>query len=312
VSAGVSKRWTDDAGVLHEGACLASVGGFDVVECLACGFAHALPLPSVESLTTVYSHEYYSTEKPLYIERYLEDRHWWDSVYDARLSKLEKFLEPSRRRLLDVGSGPGLFLARAEQRGWRVRGIEPSSAAAAFSRDSLGLDVSQEFLDARTAGGLGKFDALNLALVLEHLPDPRRMLRLCFDLLEPAGVICVIAPNDFNPFQQAVHEQLGQPTWWVVPPHHLNFFNRHSLQRLLDSEGFEVLHSEATFPIDLFLLMGDNYVGDDALGRQCHQRRKAFELNLIGAGRMDLLDRLYAAFSALDLGRELVFFARKR
>jgi SAM-dependent methyltransferase len=231
-------------------------------------------------------------------------------VYDARYETLEKLLgKPGR--ILDVGSGPGLFLARGRERGWQVSGVEPSREAAAYSRDSLGLEILEAFLDDSTAPGLGKFDALNLSLVLEHLPDPAGMLRLVHDMLVPGGMLCLVVPNDFNPFQRVASGQLGIAPWWVAPPHHLNYFQRSSLQRLLSKSGFEVLHHENTFPIDLFLLMGDNYVGDDALGRDCHRRRMTFEINLRRSGRQDLLEQLYVRLAELDLGRELVFFARK-
>jgi SAM-dependent methyltransferase len=305
------KTWTDAAGSVHAGPALATVGDFDVVDCRHCGFTHVLPVPTPEMLATAYAHEYYSKEKPLYIERYLEDREWWHSVYDARYARLEQLLGAGRRRILDVGSGPGLFLARGRERGWQVKGVEPSADAAAFSRDSLGLDISEAFLDEASAPALGRFDALNLSLVLEHLPDPRGMLRIAHGLLEPGGVLCLVAPNDFNPFQQVAHAQAGLPQWWIAPPHHLNYFDRQSLQRLLQACGFQVEHDEVTFPIDLFLLMGDNYIGNDALGRECHRRRMAFELNLVRSGRAELLQQLYASLAELGIGRELVFFARK-
>jgi SAM-dependent methyltransferase len=311
VSDPAEKAWTDEAGVEHSGPLLASVGEFDVVDCRQCGFRHVLPIPTTEMLTSAYAHEYYSKEKPLYIERYLEDREWWDSVYDARYATLEALLGPGRRRILDIGSGPGLFLARGRERGWRAKGVEPSVHAAAYSRDTLGLDVSEVFLDSASAAALGRFDAISLSLVLEHLPDPRAMLRIVHGLLEPGGVLCLVAPNDFNPIQAIAHGNLGLPAWWIAPPHHLNFFDRPSLQMLLQAVGFEVVHDEVTFPIDLFLLMGDSYIGNDALGRECHRRRMAFELNLVKAGRADLLQQLYARLATLGIGRELVFFARK-
>ena len=55
-----------------------------------------------------------------------------------------------RRRLLDIGSGPGFFLKTAKERGWRVLGIEPSRQAATHARD-LGIEVVEGFFDADTA-----------------------------------------------------------------------------------------------------------------------------------------------------------------
>jgi hypothetical protein len=96
----------------------------------------------------------------------------------------------------------------------------------------------------------------------------------------------------------------------VAPPHHINYFDFDSLTRLLTASGFEVVVREATFPIDIFLLMGDDYVGNDELGRQSHARRKAFELTLAAAGLGGLRRALYRELAKLDLGREVLIVAR--
>jgi len=59
--------------------------------------------------------------------------------------------------------------------------------------------------------------------------------------------------------------------WWVAPPHHVNYFDAQSIQRVLKPR-FDIVSVDTSFPIDLFLLMGDNYVGpeNDAMGRACH------------------------------------------
>jgi hypothetical protein len=97
----------------------------------------------------------------------------------------------------------------------------------------------------------------------------------------------------------------------VGPPHHLNYFDFSSLSRLVESVGFEVVLTEATFPIDMFLLMGDNYVDNELLGRQCHQKRKTLEQNLAKAGMTDLKRRWYQALASLGLGREVQIFAQR-
>jgi SAM-dependent methyltransferase len=303
--------WQDLQGSVHTGPLAGSRGEFDVIECSLCRFKHAIPLPAPEQLRETYSHEYYSSEKPLYIERYLEDKDWWNAVYAARYDMLERHLDASRRKILDVGSGPGLFLLKGKERGWQGRGVEPSRQAAAYSRDSLALDVSEFFLDEQSATTLGSFDAINLSLVLEHLPDPAGMLKIANRLLAAGGLICVVAPNDFNPFQNVLRDHVGLDPWWIAPPHHLNYFNFGSLSSLLERSGFVEVHRESTFPIDMFLLMGKNYVGNDPMGRECHLQRKTFELNLFESGNGDLLRNFYSKLAELGLGRELVIIAKK-
>ena len=294
----------------HEGEVLDSVDGFDVIECEMCGFKHIVPIPTPEELDGVYRQEYYSTEKPLYLEYARKDAEWWDSVYADRYDTFEKMLPPERRRLLEVGSGPGSFLQHGNGRGWETLGIEPSRQAVEYSR-SLGLEVIEDFLAPGMVSELGTFDAIHASEVLEHVPDPHGMVGLLCDLLAPGGILCLCVPNDYSPFQATLRDVCGYSPWWIAPPHHINYFDGPSLERLLRAAELDVVLREATFPIDIFLLMGENYVGDDELGRKCHARRMAFEHNLEAGGGNDLKRQLYRSLAQLGIGREVVSYGQK-
>ena len=188
--------------------------------------------------------------------------------------------------------------------------MEPSSQAAEHSRQS-GLEIVEDFLDKKTAKEIGKFDVVHMSEVLEHIPDPAEMMRLAHDLLNPGGLLCIVVPNDYSPFQLALRSGCGYRPWWLAPPHHINYFDFQSLERLFERSNFQVLVREATFPIDMFLLMGDNYVGDDSMGRLCHGKRKTFELNLARSGLKNLRRDLFRKLAETGIGREVLMIGRK-
>jgi SAM-dependent methyltransferase len=287
------------------------VGEYRVIACEPCGFTHITPIPTAFELEEVYRTELYGTEKPDYLERHRADLEWWNLVYRERYETFEEHLGAGRRRILDVGSGPGFFLLHGKERGWDTLGIEPSVQASAHARE-LGLSIVEGFLDDESAPELGRFDVLHMNNVLEHVPDPRRMLELSHDRLAPDGLVCIAVPNDYSPFQHVLREVCEYEPWWVVPPHHINYFDAPSLARLLERTGFEVVRQEGSFPIDLFLLMGDDYVGNGELGRACHEKRMAFETRLDEAGQGPLKRELYAKLAELGLGRQVLTFARRR
>ncbi len=64
--------------------------------------------------------------------------------------------------------------------------------------------------------------------------------------------------------------------------------------------------------MELFLLMGQRYVGDDALGRQCHGMRKNLDLNLSTEPLREIKRRLYQTFAEVGVGREAGVIARRR
>jgi SAM-dependent methyltransferase len=294
----------------HRGEVSNQVKGYDIIECENCGFKHIVPIPDADELDKVYREDYYSQEKPLYLERCREDLEWWNLVYDERYATFESFMPENQRRILDVGSGPGFFILRGKERGWDTLGIEPSIKAAEHSR-GLGLNIVEDFLDAKTASALGKFDVVHMSEVLEHIPNPKGMLQLAYDLLNPEGLVCVVVPNDYNPIQKILTSSCGYSPWWVAPPHHINYFGFTSLKRLLKEVGFNLVYQEATFPIDLFLLMGDNYIGNDELGRKCHAKRKQLELNIDRAEYSDRKRDIYRQLADWGIGREVFMIGRR-
>ncbi len=297
-----SSEFTD-----HHGPTVDQLGGFDVIDCGACGFRHVVPLPTPAELEAIYSEEYYSDEKPTYLAHAAEDAEWAALGYADRLTRLEQVLG-TRGRLLDVGSGPGFFLKAASDKGWRVTGIEPSRQAAEFATN-MGLEITNNFFSDETASTLGKFDAVVMTNMLEHVPDPIGLVMLARKVLKPFGAICLTAPNDYNGFQKALRDNAGVSPWWLAPPHHLNYFDFSSLERLVTRCGFQLRGRFTSFPMEMFALQGDLYVGDDVLGRALHKKRKVFDQTL--AGNAETRTAFYDALAQAGLGREAIVFAQK-
>jgi SAM-dependent methyltransferase len=283
--------------------------GPGVVDCVRCGFAHLDPLPDAAALRDTYRRHYYDTVKPDYLAKEASEASFWALEHQDKLDAFAALRGRRGGRVLDIGCSGGFFVAHANRNGWSGLGIEPSEQAAAHAR-GLGVTVVERFLDDVDWPALGMFDAVHLKLVLEHLADPAAVLRAARERLHPDGILCVQVPNDFNALQGAVQATLETPSWWVAPPYHVNYFDFASLRRLCDRTGFAVVREDTTFPMELFLLMGEHYVGDDTVGRACHQKRMALEERLAAAGLNDLRRQASRALAAVGLGREAIVYAR--
>lgn len=289
----------------HFGPVLATVDGYDVIDCRACGFRHIDPLLSDEELQKFYDGEFYEKERPDYFARAEADKEWWMLRYHHYYELLEA--HAPGRRILDIGSGPGYFLEAGRMRGWDVLGFEPSRIAADYTA-GRGIAVVNGFFSADKAQG--PFDAISMNLVLEHLRDPIGLVEQAMSVLAPGGLLFVSSPNDFNPLQMVLWRKMGFAPWWVVPKHHLNYFDHESAKRFFTARGLKTLHQEASYPLENFLLAGRNYVGNDAVGRECHAERKAFETALFRHDKAQI-KALAAAWFAQGIGREFIILGQK-
>lgn len=301
----IAERLVDVA--THHGPVVASMDGHDVIDCEACGFRHIDPLFTDEQLRKFYETEFYQSERPDYFERMEADREWWMLRYRHYYELLEA--HAPGRRILDIGSGPGYFLDAGRERGWQVLGFEPSRAAADYTA-ARGLAVVNDFFSAARAKEHGVFDAISMSMVLEHVRDPIGLIEEARSLLVPGGLLLVASPNDFNPLQMVLWKKMGFQPWWVNPRHHLNYFDTQSARSFLLARRFQVLHLETSYPLENFLLAGRNYVGNPALGRECHNERKAFESALFLHDK-DRMKALAASWAAQGIGREFIILGAK-
>lgn len=292
----------------HNGRLLDTIDGIKVIDCRTCGFVHVSPIPTDEQLKHFYEQEFYQHERPNYFKETKEDLPWWMATYNNYYSLFER--RSKGRTLLDVGSGPGHFLACGKKRGWKTIGIEPSAPAASYS-NRRGLKTINDFFSYEKAKSLGLFDVVHAAMVLEHVPDPVGFIKGMSKMLKKGGRLAIFCPNDYNPLQMILRTERGFAPWWVVPKHHLNYFTMSSMKKLLEKLGFEIEESLGTYPLETFLLSGRNYIGDHSLGRVCHKERKQFEM-MIYKNNPDILNDLYSGLAAAGIGREFMIIARKK
>lgn len=294
----------------HEGPVIAKKDDVSVIECKQCEFSHLVPLPEIDEKADFYENEFYETFSDDYIEKHKQDLAWWEIEHKEKYALFESLLGDKKGSLLDVGSGPGMFLKVGAELGWNVEGIEPGKSAWEFSTKTLGLTVHQAYLDERNVADFGQYDVVHLNNVLEHTIDAGAFVAMLKKLVRPGGLLVVTVPNDFNPLQNIVHDVLEKPQWWVAPLQHLNYFTPESLAKCMERQGLTPVKTTGSFPLELFLLMGVDYIGNNEVGRAIHSQRKQFELIMEQAGQTALKRRMYDSLIQLGLGRQVTVVAR--
>lgn len=272
------------------------------------GFIHIDPIPSTEELEKIYKDEYYTTEKKDYIDYAIEDLEWWETTYSDKYDTFETYITSDGKSILDIGCGPGYFLLYGKKRGWDCYGVDPSSVASKHAQDN-GLNISNALFDKNDYHDM-KFDVIHMHNVLEHISNPIQLVNDATSLLKAGGILCVGVPNDFSPFQKILWKNLDFKPWWLAPPHHINYFTPESLTKLIEKNKLNVFLKESSFPMELFLLLGDNYIDNPKLGREMHFKRKKFDLAL-SKNDNNLKRELYQSLAKLNLGREIILYAKK-
>src|SRR5262249_59216085 len=99
---------------------------------------------------------------------------------------------------------------------------------------AAGLDVEEGVIE-EAPGVDGRYDAITLSHVIEHVHDPVGTLRACHRALRPGGTVWVLTPN----LEAAGRRRFGRDWFPLEPPRHLTIFTAASLGLALERAGFE-------------------------------------------------------------------------
>ncbi|MEE3329279.1 MAG: class I SAM-dependent methyltransferase [Myxococcota bacterium] len=165
---------------------------------------------------------------------------------------------PGQNRLLDVGCGSGLLLARMRSMGWDIAGVEPDASGAQAARQRLpGAEIFSDIADAPAAA----FDAIVSSHVVEHLADPQVTLSGCLRALKPGGRIVISTPNPTS----AGAARFGSSWLHWDPPRHLQLFGSSNLAALLERVGFSDVRTETSAGSAHFAYYASSVIERDAV-----------------------------------------------
>jgi SAM-dependent methyltransferase len=181
------------------------------------------------------------------------------ALIQTRAIQIQKVLDlvekhyPSKKRVLEVGSGNGSFLQAMRTRfpEMLVEGIDPYSSSDTVIKKSL-----FEF------NANNKYDLIIFLDVFEHFENPQEVLKRLKELLQENGVILLKVPNKKSLlyfcsillliFVPGIGRKLLSRLYQIdFPPPHFFFYDRKSLSTLLKEEGF--LINTSSFMPEVFL-----------------------------------------------------------
>jgi len=203
-----------------------------ILACRDCGHVFA-GLYSRDELRRQYAQRYYDTKDDPRIDAWIQaNRRVWRGLCQAIGTCIAQ-----PRSLLDIGAGTGGFLLAFHEYSPTtvLAAIESSSQA----RDALREKMPQVAFVADDAEGLDsvteRFHVITLLQTLEHVEDPRRLLRSVHDHLEADGLLLLTVPNrwSYRSLLKGMRDEFN-----FANPTHLHFFSDRVLRRLLSETGF--------------------------------------------------------------------------
>jgi SAM-dependent methyltransferase len=277
-----------------EGDVLIKKDGSEIIRCRPCGYAHVHPFYSNAELEAFYKDHYGdSTPSP----------NWREKVLNTLKVK-------SKGSILDIGCWDGTQLGYFAKEGWACTGTE-LNVKAGQEAASKGIEVLPLTFQNLFSGLKGRrWDVVNASFILEHLQRPEGFLKQLQDLLNPGGILIAEVPNEFSPYQLAHLKNKGIEPYWIYLPDHVNYFDIPGIEGLLERTGWTIFHAESTFPMEQFLLMGDDYIVDKPSGKVSFQKVVRMEATLREYDET-LLPRLYEAMYKVGVGRSVILYARR-
>lgn len=200
----------------------------DIFTCRPCGLGRSIPPEDISELEGLY--------RDVHDAEYLTSQSERRADFRRGLEDIERYPFVTKGSLLEIGSSLGLFLEEARNRGWDVRGIEPSRWATEQA-SARGLEVFNGMLDEFDAEGR-LFDVIASWDVWEHLRDPVAALDRAHALLKPDGLLVLTTVN-----MGGITAKLLRGRWPWFMRMHLHYFTRRSIEEMVRRAGFEVLRT---------------------------------------------------------------------
>jgi SAM-dependent methyltransferase len=254
--------------------------GSDVVECVQCTMVF---VPSVlPEVTSIYGQDYFAGAN---------DGHGYSSYRSELVSHIQTFtsylihIEKMLGRVgkvLDLGCALGHFGEAAKRLKWDVYVTDVSEYAVHEARKSFSLNAfvsPSHKLPVKNK----KFDLISMYEVIEHISDPKDLMKQVHNAITPDGLLHLTTPN----VSSWSAKLMGKSWYHFKPNEHLLYFSPETLRLYLENCGFDVIKIK---PVPIIMRVHDVFLRLERYWKWgASTARKIFQF--IGLG--DIRLRLY-------------------
>ena len=207
---------------------------------------------------------------------------WWDKSGDfkplhiinpLRANYIASKIGLSNKKVLDVGCGGGILSEALHDEGAVVTGIDAAGPGIKIAKlhaekNSKSITYIESTAEDLIQNSQDRYDVVACLEVLEHVPDPKLLVKTCIDLLRPGGKLFLSTINKnprswitaivgaeyiFNILPKGTHEFDK-----FIKPSDLASFIRSGDAQLIESKG--MFYNPLTHKANLNNDLGVNYM----------------------------------------------------
>ena len=207
---------------------------------------------------------------------------WWDKSGDfkplhvinpLRANYISSKIELDGKKLLDVGCGGGILAEALHDKGAIVTGIDAAGPGIEIAKhhaekNNKSIDYQESTAEDLIQKSSEKYDVVTCLEVLEHVPDPKLLVKTCIDLLKPNGDLFLSTINKnprswitaivgaeyiFNILPKGTHEFDK-----FIKPSSLGSYIREGSAELIETKG--MFYNPITHKANLNNDLGVNYL----------------------------------------------------
>ena len=207
---------------------------------------------------------------------------WWDKSGDfkplhiinpLRANYIASKIDLSNKKVLDVGCGGGILSEALHDEGAVVTGIDAAGPGIKIAKlhakkNTKSITYIESTAEDLIQNSQDRYDVVACLEVLEHVPDPKLLVKTCIDLLRPGGKLFLSTINKnprswitaivgaeyiFNILPKGTHEFDK-----FIKPSDLASFIRDGDAQLIESKG--MFYNPLTHKANLNNDLGVNYM----------------------------------------------------
>ncbi len=216
---------------------------FNISLCNDCRFMFINPVFTDTFIKELYSEDYYNGNNQYAYHDERQRLKYEEKVWKKRIKKIHAYIDCGN--FLDVGASFGGLLQCASTF-FNPYGIEISPYAAAHANKLLNNQVHNGTLYDHPYQD-NFFSVITMIEVIEHLKKPQQILKECYSLLKPGGLLVVQTAN----FDGQQARQLKQEYNYFMPGH-VSYFSKANVISALQKVGFT--RCKVFYPVEFGLL----------------------------------------------------------